>query len=192
MLAPQAFIRHPGGQRVELPLRHVERVERRLIGMGEKREDVDVGLAAWVIILAIRLFVPAARLGHQEGDLRQPLLMPALDVGSRLDLHSSAVAGLEVVGRPLLADAAIRNPESAGNEVLREYTPRGVADHVGGTPLPEAQEIETQSATAVVKQLVAATAFAVDRPQVAHVCSSHHRRATPSPAMVSHGPPGIH
>jgi len=107
--------------------------------MGEKREDIDVGLAARVIILQIRVSVPTPRLGHREGDLRQPLLMPALDVGSRLDLHSGAVAGLEVVGRPFLADAAIRNTKGTGNEVLREHAPRGVADHVGGAPLPEAQ-----------------------------------------------------
>ena len=54
---------------------------------------------------------------------REPVLMPSLDVGRRLDLYGDAMRVEQVVGRPFIADA-VRGPDSGGDDVLREPATR--------------------------------------------------------------------
>jgi hypothetical protein len=108
VLAARARVQHAGGQHVERPLAHVERVDGWFVRMVQQCEDVDLGLAAGLGLLAVRVGGPRAGLGRPEDDARQALLVPALNVGRRLDLHAGTLRGGEVEGVPLVPYALLR------------------------------------------------------------------------------------
>jgi hypothetical protein len=94
--------------------------------MGEQGKDVHLRLPALHVALPVGLRVPRARRSAVEADGREPVLVPTLDVGRRLDLYGDATRVEQVVGRPFMADG-VRGPDSGSDDVLREPATRGLS-----------------------------------------------------------------
>ena len=118
MLASFAGIENSRRHNVELPLIQVQRIQGGLVLVGQEGEHVDAGLSPWSLLVQTGLGVPGPGLGAEEGDRRKSLLMPALDVGRRLDLDGDALGGPEVLGRPLLPNPIVGHAQGLSHEVL--------------------------------------------------------------------------
>ena len=97
------------------------------MGMCEQRKDVHVRWSSGVYAPLVGVLIPCARLRDAKSDLRELVLMPALDVGRRLDFNTHAIERLQIVWGPLLADAVSGDSEGLSNKVLREYPPGHIA-----------------------------------------------------------------
>ena len=142
-LAAFSGIEHSRRNDVELPLPEIQMVEGRLLLMGQQSEDIHLGLSPWFRFAGGALGVPGAGCGTDEHNRREPLLMPAPQEGGRLHFHRDPTEIHKVERCPLLPNA-LRHTECLGHDVVSQHAPQGVADQVGGTPLPEAEQIEAQ------------------------------------------------
>lgn len=166
MLAPFSDVEVNGGDHVELPLVQVHWVGGLLVLAVEEGEDVDVRGADPLRSLAVRLGVPFQRGPVTERDWGEAALEPRLDISGGLDFYMDAVRSRQVMRCPFFADAVVTHPQRPRHDVLSEDSPRGVADQVGGAPLPETEEIEVLIRSRAQKTLIARLAGCLDRAQV--------------------------
>lgn len=130
-------------QDVKGPLVQVQRVERGFVPVVQQAEDINIGLPLRGGPKGSGGGVPSLCRADAETNPGKLGVMPGLQVGRRFDLHLEALLGDQIKGIPLMAHASAK-PQRLGHDELRQDAARGVADQIGGRPLPEIEHGKRQ------------------------------------------------
>src|SRR5260370_19412842 len=103
--------------------------------------------------------MPGARLSNIKPDLRQALLVPGLEIGSRLDLNADTLHRFEVKRRPFTSDIVCRNLTCLGDDEFRNSPPCRVAQNVGHGPTPKIKKREAQRRSLGTERLTSGAAL---------------------------------